>query len=150
LRILHILILLLSLLPLHTAQAAEDKRYVNLRLLPERGTISAEEELWIGIDQSIYPQWHTYWQNPGDSGSAPRIEWTLPEGFEISNIHWPAPHKLPYGPLLNYGYEDHVILLQKLKRRTPCPQARSPSPLISKSLCVKKNASPSSIPSASP
>ena len=120
-RILHILILLFSLLPLHTAQAAEDKRYVNLRLLPERGTISAEEELWIGIDQSIYPQWHTYWQNPGDSGTAPRIEWTLPEGFEISNIHWPAPHKLPYGPLLNYGYEDHVILLQKLKAPDTLP-----------------------------
>jgi thiol:disulfide interchange protein len=121
LRILRILILLLSLLPLHTTQAAEDKRYVKLRLLPERGTISAEEELWIGIDQSIYPQWHTYWQNPGDSGSAPRIEWTLPEGFEISDIHWPAPHKLPYGPLLNYGYEDHVILLQKLKAPDTLP-----------------------------
>ncbi|MFM9144903.1 MAG: thiol:disulfide interchange protein, partial [Phycisphaerales bacterium] len=27
------------------------------------------------------PGWHVYWENPGDSGSAPRIELTLPRGW---------------------------------------------------------------------
>lgn len=54
------------------------------------------------------PGWHTYWSNPGDSGAATSIEWTLPAGVETTAIVWPAPVRLPYGPLMNYGYEDEV------------------------------------------
>ena len=96
--------------------------YVKLRVLPERGVIAAGEDMWIGLEQSIAPEWHTYWKNPGDSGAAPVIEWVLPAGFEISPIVWPVPHKLPYGPLLNYGYTDHVILLQKLSAPDTLPE----------------------------
>lgn len=99
--------------------------YVSVRILPETTQIKAGEEIWIGIEQSIASGWHTYWKNPGDSGAAPTLKWSLPEGFEISDIHWPAPEKLPYGPLLNYGYSDHVMLLQKLK----APQTLPDSPL---------------------
>ncbi len=88
--------------------------YVKIRLLPEAGTVAPGQSLWIGIEQSIHPHWHTYWKNPGDSGAAPRIQWQLPEGFEIGEILWPAPQKIPFGPLLNYGYENSVILLQQL------------------------------------
>ncbi len=95
--------------------AQEPEQYVQTRLLPEYGAIQPGQEIWVGIEQSIYPHWHTYWVNPGDSGSAARINWSLPEGFEISEFYWPAPTKIPYDPLLNYGYEDHVTLLQKLK-----------------------------------
>lgn len=107
------LLLSLFLIPA-AAQAQNTDKLVKIRILPERGNIQAGEEIWIGIEQSIKTEWHTYWKNPGDSGSEPRIKWTLPKGFEVSDIHWPTPHKLPYGPLLNYGYSDHVILLQKL------------------------------------
>lgn len=91
-----------------------DKKYVTIRLLPERATIKAGDEIWIGVEQSIAPDWHTYWVNPGDSGSTARIEWHLPEGFQVGDISWPAPRKIPYGPLTNYGYSDQTILLQKL------------------------------------
>lgn len=97
-----------------TASAQDTDSHVKIRLLPERGIIKAGEELWLGIEQSIDPEWHTYWKNPGDSGSEPRAKWNLPEGFEIGDIQWPTPEKIPYGPLLNYGYADNVILLQKL------------------------------------
>lgn len=98
------------------AQTLNEKpdQLVHIRLLPERGQIKAGEELLIGIEQVITPDWHTYWKNPGDSGTETRIEWTLPDGFEVSEIQWPTPHKLPYGPLLNYGYEDNVVLMQKI------------------------------------
>ena len=96
------------------AEENTDDPLVKIRLLAERGSIKPGDEIWIGTEQSITPHWHTYWKNPGDSGTSPSITWTLPERFEISDIHWPIPEKLPYGPLLNYGYEDKVILLQKL------------------------------------
>lgn len=108
--------------PVWAQQASETpQKYVNIRLLPERATIAAGEEIWVGIEQSIHPGWHTYWRNPGDSGSDPRVKWTLPEGFSVSEIHWPAPKKLPFGPMTNYGYEENVILLQKLKAPDTLP-----------------------------
>lgn len=128
LRIIQIFIILLSFLtlaPAHAKEAQTPDRYVKIRLLPAHNTITAGEEIWIGIEQSIHPHWHTYWQNPGDSGSPPRIEWNLPKGFEISEIQWPTPNKIPYPPLLNYGYENNVILLQKLK----APENLPPGPL---------------------
>ena len=90
--------------------------------MPEYSRVEAGQEIWIGIEQSIAPHWHTYWRNPGDSGSAPRIEWQAPDGFTFGEIQWPAPKKLPFGPLLNYGYEDHVILLQKLALPDSLPE----------------------------
>ncbi|MEZ5918482.1 MAG: protein-disulfide reductase DsbD family protein [Alphaproteobacteria bacterium] len=94
---------------------AQEERYVKIRLLAERGAVKPGEEIWVALEQSIHPGWHTYWKNPGDSGMAPKIEWSLPAGFEMGPVQWPVPRKLPYGPLLNYGYEGHAILLQKLQ-----------------------------------
>lgn len=115
------LLALFSVLPSAKAQIFGDDPLVKVRILPERSQIQAGEEIWIGIEQIIKPEWHTYWINPGDSGSEPRIKWTLPEGFNISDIHWPTPDKIPYGPLLNYGYSDKVILLQKLQAPETLP-----------------------------
>ncbi len=109
-------ILALLFIPL-TAVAqgqAQDQR-VQIRLLAEKGQVSGGDEIWIGIEQVITPHWHTYWKNPGDSGTITKADWTLPEGSEISDIYWPTPKRLPFGPLMNYGYEDNVVLLQKLK-----------------------------------
>lgn len=116
---MRIFILTLSLLfafalPEKALAQDDNAKLVKIRLLPEKGMIKAGDEIWIGTEQSIAPDWHTYWLNPGDSGTPPIINWTLPEGFEISEIQWPTPHKLPYGPLLNYGYSGQTILLQKL------------------------------------
>jgi len=56
------------------------------------------------------PDWHTYWKNPGDSGLATELAWTLPAGVQAGAIAWPAPRKFPIGPLANYGYEGTVLL----------------------------------------
>lgn len=66
---------------------------------------------WLGLELHIQPHWHVYWRNPGDSGTPPRVKWTSPEGSQIGPWHWPAPRRIPIGPLMNYGYEDRLILL---------------------------------------
>ncbi|MES2886305.1 MAG: protein-disulfide reductase DsbD domain-containing protein [Pseudomonadota bacterium] len=53
--------------------------------------------------------WHTYWINPGDSGLATKLEWTLPEGVSAGVIQWPAPHPAPLGELTNYGYDGETL-----------------------------------------
>ncbi len=64
----------------------------------------------IGLRLQHIPHWHTYWRNPGDSGLPTTIAWTLPDGATVGEIEWPAPKRLPIGPLVNYGYEDDLLL----------------------------------------
>jgi thiol:disulfide interchange protein DsbD len=53
-------------------------------------------------------KWHVYWVNAGDSGEPPRIKWTLPAGITVGPMRYPAPSRLPLGPLMDFGYEDSV------------------------------------------
>ena len=70
------------------------------------------------------PDWHTYWQNPGDSGLPTTLRWTLPEGLQAGEIQWPLPRKFPIGTLANYGYEGRILLPVSLQIDA---QARLPS-----------------------
>ena len=66
--------------------------------------------VWLGLQLTHKPQWHTYWKNPGDSGLPTELTWALPEGISAGAIAWPLPRKIPIGNLANYGYEDTVLL----------------------------------------
>jgi thiol:disulfide interchange protein len=77
--------------------------------------LGAGKPAWLGLRIQHQPEWHTYWKNPGDSGLPTTLAWTLPVGAEAGEIAWPAPHKLPVGPLVNYGYEGVLLLPVPLK-----------------------------------
>ncbi len=62
-----------------------------------------------GLYFKLEPGWHVYWRNPGDSGEPPHIHWTLPSGLTASPLQFPAPKRLPLGPLMDFGYENEVL-----------------------------------------
>jgi thiol:disulfide interchange protein/DsbC/DsbD-like thiol-disulfide interchange protein len=68
------------------------------------------QRFWLGLQIEHQPDWHTYWQNPGDSGLPTRLQFQLPEGLQAGDIAWPLPQKFPIGHLANYGYKDRVLL----------------------------------------
>ena len=72
--------------------------------------IVAGQRFWLGLKLTHEPDWHTYWKNAGDSGLPTDLQWKLPAGLTAGAINWPAPHALRVGPLLNYGYEQTVLL----------------------------------------
>jgi thiol:disulfide interchange protein/DsbC/DsbD-like thiol-disulfide interchange protein len=72
--------------------------------------VSAGKPLWLGLVIEHAPHWHTYWKNPGDSGLPTTLTWQLPAGVSAGEIAWPTPKRLPVGPLVNYGYEDKLLL----------------------------------------
>jgi thiol:disulfide interchange protein DsbD len=72
--------------------------------------LAAGQPLWLGLQITHQPEWHTYWKNPGDSGLPTVLEWTLPAGVTAGEIAWPTPKKIPIGNLANYGYEGTVLL----------------------------------------
>jgi thiol:disulfide interchange protein len=104
----------LSLFATLPALAQPDDKHVAIRLLPSKTTVEAGETITIGIDHQIDRGWHTYWSNPGDSGAEARIQWSGLEDVKAAPIEWPAPKRLPMGPLMNFGYEDQVTLLQDI------------------------------------
>ncbi len=93
-----------------SARAAQfESSNVEAELVSEVTSIAPGQSFWIALRQQIRPGWHTYWRNPGDSGAPTSLKWDLPEGFSASSIHWPYPERVPYGPLMNFGYEDEVV-----------------------------------------
>jgi len=66
--------------------------------------------LELGLLLQHQEGWHTYWKNPGDSGLATELQWTLPEGLQAGPIQWPTPRKIAIGRLANFGYEGQVLL----------------------------------------
>lgn len=66
--------------------------------------------VWVGLQITHQPEWHTYWKNAGDSGLPTEMTWTLPAGVSTGEIAWPVPEKIPVGSLANYGYENTVLL----------------------------------------
>lgn len=64
----------------------------------------------VAVRQQIEPGWHTYWRNPGDSGGATTLDWTLPAGVEAGEIVWPTPERQRLLTLMNYGYSGTVYL----------------------------------------
>lgn len=66
--------------------------------------------VWVGLQLTHTPHWHTYWKNSGDSGLPTELQWTLPAGVTAGDIAWPTPRKFPLEGLANYGYDGTVLL----------------------------------------
>jgi DsbC/DsbD-like thiol-disulfide interchange protein/cytochrome c biogenesis protein CcdA len=87
---------------------------VGSELISARSSVAPGERFWVALRQKIRPGWHTYWENPGDSGLPAQFAWTLPAGAASGPIQWPAPQRFRVGPLMNYGFSDQVLLLVEI------------------------------------
>jgi thiol:disulfide interchange protein DsbD len=104
---------LLVLLPA-AAQAGESAPVRSPRatatLVADQAAVAPGGTLMLGLRLRLAPGWHTYWRNAGDAGAPPEIALTLPEGAAAGAIAWPAPERIAYGPLVNFGYHGEVLL----------------------------------------
>jgi thiol:disulfide interchange protein len=87
---------------------------VRAELVAEPAAIAPGEPFWVGVRLRIKERWHVYWRNPGDSGEAVAITWTLPPGFAADPIVWPTPSRIPIAHLVNFGYERETVLLTRI------------------------------------
>jgi len=102
-------LLLLILIPMIGIGSNEvDTGHAKVSLVKSTENLISSES-FIGIKFDLNSGWHTYWKNPGDSGGPLEVKWDLPSNLELGLINWPAPHLIPYPPLMTYGYDDEVI-----------------------------------------
>jgi DsbC/DsbD-like thiol-disulfide interchange protein/cytochrome c biogenesis protein CcdA len=94
----------------------------------------------VGLRIQHQPHWHTYWRNPGESGLPTTLEWTLPSGVTVSDIAWPTPKRIPTGGLVNFGYEDDMVLPVRVfvptAQTTPLQLQAKATWLICKDVCI--------------
>ncbi len=84
-------------------------QHLTVELLPLNGSIQPGATELVGLHFTLDKGWHVYWVNAGDSGEPPSIKWTLPAGITAGAMQFPAPRRLPLGPLMDFGYEDEVL-----------------------------------------
>jgi thiol:disulfide interchange protein len=97
-------------LPVLAAAAPVRAAHLTAELVADHGAIAPGGTIHVALRQQIDAGWHTYWRNPGDSGEATTLDWTLPTGWKTGAIVWPTPRQLKIGPLMDYGYTGEVLL----------------------------------------
>jgi DsbC/DsbD-like thiol-disulfide interchange protein len=90
---------------------ASPSSHAHLQLVAERTDFEPGRTIWVGVLFHMDPAWHIYWQNPGDSGTPPVIQWVLPVGFHVGSLLWPVPERLGSGSVIDYGYTNQVLLM---------------------------------------
>ena len=106
-----------SLLTLIGAVQAQpvDGGHARVALVTDRAVAVPGETVWFGLSFEMDPNWHIYWENAGDAGIPPSIQWSddFPFGTDaIGEISWPVPELLPIlpGEIMDYGYSEQVTL----------------------------------------
>lgn len=85
--------------------------HAQLSLVADQSAYQPGRPLWLGVLFHLDPGWHIYWQDPGDSGTPPKIRWILPPGSSAGALKWPVPVRLGSGSIIDYGYQNEVLLM---------------------------------------
>lgn len=104
-KILAVLVLISG--SLHAATGEGVKAWLATDAVP----IEAGKPFPLTVVLDLEPGWHTYWQNPGDSGLPPKVTWKLPEGWMAGPLEFSVPHQFSEpGDMIVYGYEKQQLL----------------------------------------
>ena len=108
-------ILLLAAAAPSPAQLHQGRKLVEASLLADTTAIVPGQPFRLGLHLRMAPGWHTYWENPGDSGLATTFDPQLPEGLTAGPITWPLPKRLVEpGDIQVYAYKGEVLLVRTI------------------------------------
>lgn len=106
------------------AQKNTGEPIVQARLLADVSAVAPGQTFGIALEQVIRKDWHLYWENPGDSGTATHIAWELPAGFEAGEIQWPVPERETVEGLSTYVFKNSVTLPIRMTVPDPLPPGK--------------------------
>jgi DsbC/DsbD-like thiol-disulfide interchange protein len=106
---------------LNTRAAAATIPHGTVDLVAENQWIAPGGRIYLGLNFHLEKGWHIYWLNPGDSGQPPHVEWHLPSGLSSGELEWPAPRRLGASSIVDFGYDDAVMLLVPMRASATLP-----------------------------
>ncbi len=121
--------------------APASEQHLQVRLVFPGGNFLPVGHNLAGLYFKLEPGWHVYWKNAGDSGEPPHIQWTLPKGVTAGPMQFPAPKRLPLGPLMDFGYENEVLFplaldVAKSARSGPATLHAKVDWLVCREVCI--------------
>jgi thiol:disulfide interchange protein len=128
-----------------SAQLYQGRKLVEASLLADTSAIVPGQPFRLGLHLRMAPGWHTYWENPGDSGLATTFEPRLPPGFTAGNIIWPLPRRLVEpGDIQVYAYKGEVLLVRTITPPAAIDTAAVSIParaswLVCEEICIPGN-----------
>jgi DsbC/DsbD-like thiol-disulfide interchange protein len=88
-------------------------RLVAMEVFADRSAIRPGERFTLGVRMKIERGWHIYWENPGDSGLATRVDVRGPDGFELGPTRFPAPERHEQeGDIVTFVHHRELVLLR--------------------------------------
>lgn len=94
---------------------AQQKALAEAKLVVDSFSPKKDSVISIGVLINLKDDWHIYWRNPGDSGLPTEVDYTLPEGFKVSEIKFPIPKIFYSDQIVNYGYSQQVLLISEIR-----------------------------------
>lgn len=104
------LALLIGLITMPAQALPYDAGHARVDLVSEYAVLPAGSTARVALTLDIDDHWHVYWKNPGDSGLPAQILWDEATDVQMSDFQWPLPHPQPIETLMNYGYENRLVL----------------------------------------
>ncbi|MEQ1548830.1 MAG: thioredoxin family protein [Chakrabartia sp.] len=111
-KLLLFLLALLGFMGSAHAASTVQAQHFEARLISRTSTVAAGKPLALGLVLIPTKGWHIYWTNPGETGYAPVLDWSLPAGALAGTIRHPMPKLLILGGFASNVHEGETILLQ--------------------------------------
>jgi thiol:disulfide interchange protein DsbD len=94
------------------AQSLSDKPLgpVKASLTSDSGKIVLDKPFKVYVDFEMEPGWHIYYKDPGQTGMATAVDFTLPQGFSAQPLSWPAHETFKESGIVTYGYSKKLRL----------------------------------------
>jgi len=108
------LILLLPLASFGNFSSERTDVHIATTHIPDSGG-----EFYVVVTFKPKNGWHLYWENPGDSGMPPKVNFTLPGASDTASLlGYPAPKLLMTPPLTSFIYDESFSLVYQLNLRS--------------------------------
>ena len=128
-----------------SGQAKDFSPHSSVTLMTDASVVAPGVPFWAAFQIKLDPHWHTYWKNPGDSGTPTDVRWSLAGANIAPKLEYPVPSALLADDLTIYGYEGQPIFLARI---TPPKNAKigqtlrlkaAGAWLICETICVSAN-----------
>src|SRR5579871_1315241 len=121
--------------PAHARPQITAPAHAKIELISDESSYRPGHTLSVGFLFHLDAGWHIYWQNPGDSGESPKFDWHLPQGFRAGAIQWPVPIRFGSKEIMDYGYENQVLLMVPLQIPANAPASANLSATVKYLIC---------------
>jgi thiol:disulfide interchange protein DsbD len=104
-------LMLMAVLPFVAGAQMAGKTLSQAAVFTAFKTVKPGDLLPLAVRLTMADGWHTYAEEPGDSGMPPSILIKGPEGLEQQAWRFPPPEKFTDRSGTTYGYEKSVVLI---------------------------------------